>query len=324
MNIPIEIIVVAVIAILVLAVVIAIIIKKRNQEVDDDYQWSAENREKRAKKKKKRQADQEEVFLETKPKADTNPAKDTSPKADILIDPKDIENNPLMQEVYDIINKEQHPEDNEEDYYERETFGTGKHSRLIGNISSILVVLVNLLLWIFLKPTVIDQSIIAVIDDYSPICIIEAIIVTLVEAIMLRSAVINLYEMVTGVATKEEFEKEGKTKRKIIIRPSLILLVSTVLLLISIYSYDEITEEGFKSHSPLSPYMTNFKWEEASSIYTYKENFFSKPTTRIDVDSKHNYVKIKLHHFDYLTEAAKEKYGEDGSQAMLDYVFLEK
>ena len=87
MNIPMEILIVAVIAAVIITVVIAIVIKKRNQEIDDDYQWSDEHRAKRARQKKNKK-NKEQVFLEDEPKADSNPAKDVLPEADILIDPK--------------------------------------------------------------------------------------------------------------------------------------------------------------------------------------------------------------------------------------------
>ncbi len=319
------------IAVIILAIIVFIFVKKRNQEVDDDYEWARKRRESYAVKKRRSTAKVKTEILENN--------EDSKNNADSIRDESEIYNSASLAKSLPIdinaikekqlkefeeasaIEEAEEIAQLEEEVYTRESFGKGNGSNLVGWIAITTVIVLNLSIWIFVQP--IDQTVVAAIDHLFPFNWFGAVVVTIIEILILQIAAIDVYEIFIGFATEEELKKEQTTKAKSLIFALTVFAIGTLLVLMCKFSYDAITEEGYESH-PITFANDCFAWEEMSTFSYNQEYFLSSPSTCIYVDNKYIHLDLKLSHFDYLTDAAEEKYGKGNHMTMMDYIFLEK
>ena len=212
----------------------------------------------------------------------------------------------------------------EEDVYTRESFGTGKGSNFIGTAAALAVIAVNIALWLLIDP--VDQTIVGAVAYLFPFNWIGAIVVTLAEAVFVYVGAIDLYEMITGVATERELEKEETTKKGTAIFTLAVIVIATLLVLFSRFTYEIITEDGYEFHSPLRK-SYGYKWEDMLSFEYEAEILLSRPSTLVEFKEENGKTRSKsfeLYTFRWPTDACKEKYGMYRNDGLMDYIFLEK
>ena len=261
------------------------------------------------------------MTLEQEKSDEHTPAEDIGEDSDKVIDDEVTNEKVIDDESGDdeVINDK---------IIERESFGTGEHSSTIGFLALIVVIAFNFALWNLIQPSI-DQTVVGVINYPFPTNGIGAIALTIIEAIIIRLAAINIYEVFSGVATKEEMKDVDTAKLTAIFATVAAFIIGTVGMLGCRLSYDIITEDSYSRYSPLSG-TVYYEWDDLV-YFEYNElgNLgYMDANVYVEFDEDKTpyiyYQNFQPAKFRDLTDAAEAKYGEGNSKDLLDYIFLEK